>query len=40
MYLKMSENKAPKRKMSLHEKFVTAFVAAIMIAFFLKIMFF
>lgn len=40
MYLKMAENKRLERKMSFHEKFVTAFVVGVMIAFFLKIMFF
>ena len=40
MYLNMVENKKQARKMSFHEKFVTAFAVVVMIAFFLKIMFF
>lgn len=36
----MSKPQEQKQKMSFHEKFVTAFLAAVMIGFFLKILFF
>lgn len=36
----MGEKNTPARKMSMHEKIVTAFIAGAMIAFYLKIMFF
>lgn len=36
----MAEKNTSVRKMSMHEKIVTAFIAGVMIAFYLKIMFF